>query len=82
MKQITTHKKNKIMEIKTVKLRNGLNAYAVDTKYGLHPKTYCNFKQADVQAMILFANGIDCFVSQNTTVKYIIIKGVIEKKSI
>jgi hypothetical protein len=62
------------MKIETVKLRNGLNAYAVQTKFGLNAKTYCNFKQADVMAMILFANGIDCYVSQNTSVKYIIIK--------
>jgi hypothetical protein len=62
------------MNVQTVKLRNGLNAYATETKWGLQAKTYCNFKQADVMAMILFANGIDCFVSQNTSVKYIIIK--------
>jgi cell division protein FtsN len=60
-------------KIQTVKLRNGRNAYAVETKFGLQAKSYTNFKQADIQAMILFANGIDCYVSQTTTVKYIII---------
>jgi hypothetical protein len=62
------------MNIKTVKLRNGKNAYAEETKFGIQAKTYSNYKQADIKAMILFANGIDCYVSQTTTVKYIIIK--------
>ena len=62
------------MNIQKVKLRNGKNAYAVETKkYGLQAKSYTNYKQADIQAMILFANGIDCYVSTTTSVKYIII---------
>ena len=60
--------------IQTVKLRNGQNAYAEQTKFGIQAKSYSNYKQADIKAMILFANGIDCYVSQTTTVKYIIIK--------
>jgi hypothetical protein len=61
------------MNIQTVKLRNGRNAYAVMTKFGLEPKRYTNNKQADIQAMILFANGVNCYVSQTTSIKYIII---------
>jgi hypothetical protein len=58
----------------TTTLKNGTSVLAVnDKKYGVRAKQFVNDTQANVQQMILFAQGIECsvYVPFMSTVRYI-----------
>jgi hypothetical protein len=58
----------------TTTLKNGTKVLAVnDKKFGIRAKQFVNNTQANIEAMILFAQGFDCSIYSPamSTVKYL-----------